>query len=62
MLGQLAGTASAIAAAPTAADLHIGHSQVSTGKYFNGAIDEVRLYNEPLSQGQVEADRNEPLP
>ena len=56
--GQLAGSQTAIAAAPTAADLQIGHSQVSTGKYFDGAIDEVRLYDQALDQSQVQSDRD----
>ena len=59
--GQLAGTASAIAPAPTDADLQIGHSQVSTGKYFDGAIDEVRIYDGPISPAKVITDRDTPV-
>ena len=33
-------------------DMRIGHSRVNVG-YFNGAIDDVRLYNLPLSDQEI---------
>ncbi|MCQ3919022.1 MAG: hypothetical protein DPW20_16910 [Candidatus Brocadia sp.] len=35
------------------ADMRIGYSRVNNG-YFNGKIDEVRLYNKPLSDQEVQ--------
>jgi subtilisin family serine protease len=58
--GQQVATASAIDAAPTAAALEIGHNQVSNG-YFDGLIDEVRIYDVPLSQAQIQVDRDAPV-
>lgn len=57
---QLVASAPAIAAAPTAANLEIGHSATSTLNpfYFDGLIDEVRVYDRTLSQGRIEADRD----
>lgn len=55
--GELAETESAIDAAATEADLVIGHNPV-LGGYFTGLIDEVRLYDQALSQSEVEADRD----
>ena len=31
------------------------------GQYFNGAIDEVRVYNNPLSSAQIQADMTTPI-
>ena len=31
------------------------------GYYFNGVIDEVRIYNRPLSQAEIQSDMNTPL-
>src|SRR5262249_7873765 len=40
--------------------LRIGGNSV-WGEYFNGLIDEVRVYNRALSQGEVQADLNTPV-
>jgi hypothetical protein len=58
--GSQVATAAAIAAAGTAAPLRIGHNPVSNG-YFDGLIDEVRVYNEAIGQGQIESDRDAPV-
>lgn len=54
--GEFEAEAPAIAAKATAANLLIGHSP--TLGYFDGMIDEVRLYGEALSESQVKADRD----
>jgi hypothetical protein len=58
--GELKGADSAIAAGETDAPLEIGHNPFGD-VYFDGLIDEVRIYEEALSQGQVEVDMEEPL-
>ena len=35
------------------ADMRIGHSRVNNG-YFNGTIDDLRIYNRPLSAQEVQ--------
>lgn len=40
--------------------LFIGGDQTQ-GQYFNGLIDEVRVYNVALTQGQIQADMNTPI-
>jgi glucose/arabinose dehydrogenase/PKD repeat protein len=40
--------------------LYLG-ADVSPGQYFNGTLDDVRLYNRTLTQGEVETDMNLPL-
>ena len=34
----------------------------SDGFYFNGIIDDVRIYNRPLSAAEIISDMNTPLP
>jgi hypothetical protein len=55
--GKLAATAPAIAAKATAASLVIGYGQV-LGGYFDGMIDEVRLYADTLSESEILTDRD----
>lgn len=43
------------------ANLLIGKLQ-ATGTYFDGKIDEVRLYSEALSEAQIQEDRDRPIP
>jgi subtilisin family serine protease len=57
--GKLEKTATAIAAKATAASLEIGHSFL--GGYYDGLIDEVRLYDVPLDESQIQADRLTPV-
>lgn len=40
--------------------LRIGGDSI-WGEYFQGLIDEVRVYNQPLSQAQIQTDMNTPL-
>jgi hypothetical protein len=58
--GQLVSTADAIAAKPTAANLVIGRNAI-TGKWFEGLIDEVRIYDQALGQSEIESDRDTPV-
>jgi len=58
--GQLVGSASATPIAATTAQLDIGYTQIGL-KYFDGKIDEMRLYSLPLSQAQIESDMNSPI-
>ncbi len=55
--GKLAATAPAIAAKATAASLVIGYGQV-LGGYFDGMIDEVRLYDVARSESEIQVDRD----
>ncbi|MET0304813.1 MAG: LamG-like jellyroll fold domain-containing protein [Solirubrobacterales bacterium] len=55
--GELAATASAIAAKATAANLVIGYGQI-LGGYFDGMIDEVRIYADTLSESEIQVDRD----
>jgi subtilisin family serine protease len=57
--GQLKATAPSVVLKGTGGVLEIGHSVFSG--YFDGRIDEVRIYDETLSQGQIEADRDTPV-
>ncbi len=42
--------------------LRIGGNNSWTGEFFQGDIDEVRVYNRPLSQPEIVADMNTPIP
>ena len=53
--GELDAAASALIAGGTSADLEIGAS-TALGRYFDGLIDEVRLYDEVLSEAEIEDD------
>ncbi len=44
----------------TAGPLRIGGNSV-WGEYYNGLIDEVRVYNNALTQGEVQTDMNTPV-
>lgn len=55
--GKLATTAPAIAAKATAANLVIGQGQV-LGGYFDGVIDEVRIYASTLPESEIQVDRD----
>jgi len=55
--GELVKTESAIAAKANGSTLKIGRNGI-TGAWFDGRIDEMRIYDKPLSQAQVEADRD----
>ncbi len=59
--GEQVGSAAAIAAAATTIPLTLGHGVV-LNSYFDGKIDEVRIYNEALSKTQIQADRDKPIP
>jgi beta-lactam-binding protein with PASTA domain len=41
--------------------LRIGGNNSSTGEFFNGLIDEVRVYNRALSQAEIQADMTRPI-
>lgn len=56
--GSLVSTETAIVAKPTAANLQIGKG---FGAFFDGLIDEVRVYDERLSEGQIKSDRDTPV-
>jgi hypothetical protein len=49
-----------ITAGATAANLEIGHSAYFN-TYFDGKIDDVRIYNAVLSEAQIKADRDTPV-
>ena len=56
--GALARTvATGISAATTTADLKLGFNQLWS-TYFDGQIDEVRIYDVTLSQSQIQADKD----
>lgn len=48
----------AVANSNTAAALEFGHVGGVLNSFFNGRIDEIRLYDEALSAAQIETDRN----
>jgi Concanavalin A-like lectin/glucanases superfamily len=43
----------------SAANVNIG--QRTGGYYFNGIIDDVRIYNRALTQAEIQADMNTPV-
>lgn len=55
--GELVASASGIPVKATATSLAIGHSQI-LNSWFDGQIDEVRLYDEALSEGDIQVDRD----
>ena len=48
--------------AVSAGVLRIGGNNSWTGEFFQGEIDEVRVYNRALSQPEIEADMKTPIP
>jgi hypothetical protein len=58
---QIASMATANAIDATTGALRIGGNTVWT-EYFNGLIDEVRIYNRPLSQAELQSDMAAPVP
>jgi hypothetical protein len=54
------GTVSGTVAA-TAGELRIGGNSV-WGEYFRGQIDEVRIYNRPLTAAEIQTDMMTPIP
>jgi hypothetical protein len=59
--GQLASSrATTGSAAVSASPLRIGGNAV-WGEWFSGVIDEVRIYNRALSQGEIQTDMNTPI-
>ena len=60
--GNLQATAAATAPIATTADaLRIGGNNI-WGEYFQGLIDEVRVYNRALSASEISADMSAPIP
>ena len=57
--GTLSGTVPA-SQINSAVNVNIGRRSV-TGYYFNGVIDDVRIYNRALSQAEIQADMNTPV-
>ena len=58
---QVASRALSGSAAVTAEPLRIG-GNAPWGEFFNGAIDEVRIYNRVLSQAEIQSDMTTPIP
>ena len=56
--GTLSGT---IPASQINAAVNVNIGRRSGGYYFNGIIDEVRIYNRALSQAEIQADMNTPV-
>jgi hypothetical protein len=55
--GQLStSTALAVVMEPSTHPLRIGGNTFWSDEFFHGAIDELRVYNHALSQGEIEAD------
>jgi hypothetical protein len=57
--GVLSGT---VPAAQTNRPVNVNIGRRTGGFYFNGVIDEVRIYNRALSQTELQTDMNTPLP
>ena len=45
----------------SAVNVNIGRRSGGSGYYFNGVIDDVRIYNRALSQAEIQADMNTPV-
>jgi hypothetical protein len=58
---QVASQAVSGSIASSSGALRIGGNSV-WGEYFQGRIDEVRIYNRPLSQADIQQDMNTPIP
>ena len=58
--GQVASTAMSGAIAPSTGPLRIGGNSL-WGEYFQGRIDEVRIYNRALTTAEIQADMNTPV-
>jgi hypothetical protein len=56
--GKLVGT---VPAAQTNASVNVNIGRRSGGYYFNGIIDEVRIYSRALTQAEIQSDMNTPL-
>jgi len=48
-------------ASVTSSALRIGGNSV-WGEYFKGLIDDVRIYNRPLTAAEIQSDMNTPVP
>ena len=49
------------AASANSNPLQIGGNSIYRSRYFQGRIDEVRVYNRALSQTEIQADMNTPI-
>jgi hypothetical protein len=58
--GTLSGTIPA-SQINSAVNVNIGRRSGGSGYYFNGVIDDVRIYNRALSQAEIQADMNTPV-
>ena len=58
--GTLSGTVPA-SQINSAVNVNIGRRSGGSGYYFNGVIDDVRIYNRALSQAEIQADMNTPV-
>jgi hypothetical protein len=56
--GSLVGT---VPASQFNSSVKVNIGRKSTGLYFNGIIDEVRIYNRALTQAEIQTDMNTPL-
>jgi glucose/arabinose dehydrogenase len=59
--GTLVSTGPPQAAPATAGLLHIGGDSIWPGEFFDGSIDEVRVYNRALTAGQIGTDMTTPI-
>jgi hydrogenase maturation factor HypE len=58
---QVSSRAVSGAVAATAGALRIGGNSI-WGEYFRGQIDEVRIYNRPLTAAEIQTDMSTPIP
>ena len=56
--GVLVGT---VPAAQVNSSVNVNIGRRTGGFYFNGIIDEVRIYNRALTQSEIQADMNTPM-